>query len=327
MNNNKSKHYDMIKVFATILVVVAHATRMYSGKGVFKPVVDAVGLKIITEIIYSFHMPLYMCVSGMVYGYCIDTLNKYSDTIGFVKNKAIRLLIPYYAFGVFYVAPVMIILNLTNESYVSYCVNDIILGLNSRHLWFVFALFIIFVICAMAKTIIQKVNPLIILPILVIVSYISGFLPGYFALNNVFYYLLFFYLGYVFNKYYEVIIKYLKHPVVLISITILLVIILPYENWPFRVAKAMFGSGIMFGVIQYVNIKICDTRFFKELKGSAYGVYFFHPMIIYTLFYIFHKYSINPYLLCGFIIIITYVLSYLLTWLIRKIKLGFLIGE
>lgn len=327
MTNTKSKHYDMMKVFATILVVIAHTTRMYTGNGVFVPIRESVGLDIVTKVIYSFHMPLYMCISGMVYGFCIDTLNKYNDTITFIKSKAIRLLIPYFAFGILYVAPIMKLLNLTNESFVSYCLNGIILGLNSRHLWFIFALFFVFVICAITKKIVQNVNPVIMMVILLAFSYISGFLPAYFAINNIFYYLFFFYVGYVVNKYYEQITKRIKHPVAICIFAVILAVLLPYENWPFRIAKAASGIGITLGFVQYVSPKMCTTRVFNKLKSSAYGVYFFHPMVIYFMFYVLHGCSINPYVLSAFIIVISYIVSYFMTWLIRKIKLGIFIGE
>ena len=95
---DKSNHYDAIKFVATFLVVLAHASRMYTGTGVVIPYNASDGLNHLTNIIYSFHMPLYMSVSGMVYALCIHDYQKYQDTARFLKNKAIRLLIPYLFF-------------------------------------------------------------------------------------------------------------------------------------------------------------------------------------------------------------------------------------
>lgn len=44
---------------------------MYTGTGVVIPYNASDGLNHLTNIIYSFHMPLYMSVSGMVYALCI----------------------------------------------------------------------------------------------------------------------------------------------------------------------------------------------------------------------------------------------------------------
>lgn len=118
---DKSNHYDAIKFVATFLVVLAHASRMYTGTGVVIPYNASDGLDHLTNIIYSFHMPLYMSVSGMVYALCIHDYQKYQDTARFLKNKAVRLLIPYLFFGIFYVAPVMCLLGFTDQSYLRYC--------------------------------------------------------------------------------------------------------------------------------------------------------------------------------------------------------------
>ena len=78
---------------------------MYTGTGVVIPYNASDGLNHLTNIIYSFHMPLYMSVSGMVYALCIHDYQKYQDTARFLKNKAVRLLIPYVFFGICYVNP------------------------------------------------------------------------------------------------------------------------------------------------------------------------------------------------------------------------------
>ena len=108
---------------------------MYTGTGVVIPYNASDGLDHLTNIIYSFHMPLYMSVSGMVYALCIHDYQKYQDTARFLKNKAIRLLIPYLFFGICYVAPVMCLLGFTDQSYLRYCWDGIVLAHNNRHLW------------------------------------------------------------------------------------------------------------------------------------------------------------------------------------------------
>ena len=84
---DKSNHYDAIKFVATFLVVLAHASRMYTGTGVVIPCNASDGLDHLTNIIYSFHMPLYMSVSGMVYALCIHDYQKYQDTARFLKKR------------------------------------------------------------------------------------------------------------------------------------------------------------------------------------------------------------------------------------------------
>lgn len=68
----KSKVYDVVKVITTLLVVIAYVTRMYTPTGVFDPLNESKILDHLTEYIYKFHMPLFVCVSGCVYGYCVE---------------------------------------------------------------------------------------------------------------------------------------------------------------------------------------------------------------------------------------------------------------
>ena len=100
-NSKKVEQYELIKVIAIILVVLAHITRMYTGEGVVNPLNESLILNYLTKFIYSFHMPLFVAVSGAIYYYVKVKLNKYNDNKIFVKNKAKRLLIPYMVFGVF----------------------------------------------------------------------------------------------------------------------------------------------------------------------------------------------------------------------------------
>ena len=212
---DKSNHYDAIKFVATFLVVLAHASRMYTGTGVVIPYNASDGLDHLTNIIYSFHMPLYMSVSGMVYALCIHDYQKYQDTARFLKNKAIRLLIPYLFFGICYVAPVMCLLGFTDQSYLRYCWDGIVLAHNNRHLWYILALFEVFVVCGAVKAVAENVMPhgshtggkilrhpivrVLTIALLLVVSHESGRAPYFFSLSSCAFYLIFFYFGYCFH--------------------------------------------------------------------------------------------------------------------------------
>ena len=200
MRDSISKQYDIIKVFTTVLVVIGHATRMYTGKGVVIPFNSSCALEVISNIIYSFHMPLYMCVTGMVYGMCIDDFGKYNDTLNFIGNKAKRLLIPYIFFAFFYVAPVMVLFHFTQSSYLSFCLSEVISSNTARHLWFILLclLFLCFLPCSKNW---QRVHWAIVLVLLAVLSWFSYLVPSVLGLNSVCKYTLYFYIGYVFNRY------------------------------------------------------------------------------------------------------------------------------
>lgn len=54
---------DLLKAFAIILVVIGHVVSTYDSRGYNAP---------IALWIYSFHMPLFMMLSGMFFKYTLD---------------------------------------------------------------------------------------------------------------------------------------------------------------------------------------------------------------------------------------------------------------
>ena len=189
---DKSHYYNKLKFFSTILVVFAHASRMYTGDGVVTPINSSPLLELITRAIYSFHMPLFISISGMVYGYSVDELNKYNDSLMFLKKKAIRLLCPYLFFGLCYVAPVMVAYNFTDYSYFDYCVHGILLVKNSRHLWYIIVLFEIFAVSTIFKSVLQNKKiyiSMITVMVLFVVALFSYRLPGIFQVSNLAYFI------------------------------------------------------------------------------------------------------------------------------------------
>lgn len=332
MTERASRQYDLIKVVTTLLVVTAHAARMYTGEGVVRPYNESPFLAQLCDIIYAFHMPLYICVSGMVYGLCIDNYGKYEDTAAFLKNKLVRLMIPYLFFGIAYVAPVMFLFHFTDKSYFSYCVNGILLVRDSRHLWFLVVLPEIFCVCAAARGRIQKSKPWEIFFFLLVLSAVTWKLPNFLQIKRMIHYLLPFYLGYVINRNYKTVTDLLKKPPVMMLMTVLFLLaylagkggVLPMGGMVFTSAA---GIGLITGIIQHVNLDVFRSKWLKRAGKNGFGIYLFHPMIIYLLFYYFGGYDISPVLLCGAVIMISYAVSWVLTEIVRKTPLKVVIGE
>ena len=340
---DKSNHYDAIKFVATFLVVLAHASRMYTGTGVVIPYNASDGLNHLTNIIYSFHMPLYMSVSGMVYALCIHDYQKYQDTARFLKNKAIRLLIPYLFFGICYVAPVMCLLGFTDQSYLRYCWDGIVLAHNNRHLWYIIALFEVFVVCGAVKAVAENVMPhgshtggkilrhpivcVLTIVLLLAVSHESGRAPYFFSLSSCAFYLIFFYFGYCFHTQYDTVMKYLKHPAVMVICLAALVVLSEQTAWHMRMIKALFGGCFAIGATYYMPKHIMQCAWVKKQIKNGFGIYLFHPMIIYVLYVWLGQRDIQPWVLCIGIAAAAYLASDYLTRLLRRCGLGVLIGE
>jgi len=126
---------DIAKAICILLVVLGH----------YSPANSPAWYKTLTGVIYSFHMPLFMYLSGYLYRATRKPL-KYGD---FVMKKTKRLLIPYFLISV-----LIISIKILTERYM-YVENPVswrdfisIFYLPSAgyFLWFIYTLFLIFLI-------------------------------------------------------------------------------------------------------------------------------------------------------------------------------------
>lgn len=124
-NNSLSSSLDTIKVYTLLLVVIGHVLRMYTPAGAFPHAGSAITSHL-CALIYSFHMPLFILVSGAVYGICRNR-GKYNSYKNLCINKSRRILLPYFVFGILVLAPCLVYVKLT-DSYLNYCILDICIG-------------------------------------------------------------------------------------------------------------------------------------------------------------------------------------------------------
>ena len=321
----KSTHYNCIKVLATFLVVLGHSSRMYTDKGVVEIANGSNFLVHVCDFIYSFHMPLFIAVSGMIFGICVDDYQKYKNIKKFIINKSLRLMVPYFFWGLFLVAPIMCFWDFDSKSYVDYCLYNIFALGDSRHLWFMVVLFEIFILCAVFRFRIPT-NWFSFL-LLFAISCVSNRIPDVIQLNNLCYYLIFFFLGYVINRFYSKIVLVLKKPYILLVFIIAMIVLFRYNARPIKVIKAVSGVGLFFGLTGYMPNKSNVKRWIDKFNKNGFGVYIFHPMIIYLLYFYFGDWNIHPILLFFLIALVSYIISFLFTVIIRKMHFGVLIGE
>lgn len=128
--------YDVAKLFTLLLVVFAYSSKMLTDQAAIDNFGINETLSYITSFIYSFHMPVFIAISGSVFSICMKS-GKYSNIVKFVNNKARRLLIPYLFFSIFIVLPVLCFCNLVEGNLFHYYIRNYIFCLNNRHLWYI----------------------------------------------------------------------------------------------------------------------------------------------------------------------------------------------
>jgi fucose 4-O-acetylase-like acetyltransferase len=217
--SNKIQEYDTLRVVVTVLVLFSHclyykiATKYggvdYSLYQLNKPIAFRI-LERIKEMIYSFHMPLFMALSGALF-YCQLKQNKITSAVKLIKSKAKRLLIPYIFVTVFYSVPLKYLANYwatSSNKYLDIVVGQVLLQGNT-YLWFLPTLFVIFIIAysfLKDNTLLVNYKSILVLIISIILNVISTSIP-IMIIQYVFKYFLWFYVGYRFEEKRELINK------------------------------------------------------------------------------------------------------------------------
>lgn len=196
----KKMYYPEINIargFALLFVTLGHS---------FPDAVGALGR--IYNICYSFHMGLFFILSGFVIARkFISHDYKITDEI---KNKSIRLLIPYFVFSV-----ITLIMKVFTEKYANnpFSLKDsykILLGINPNGgLWFLWTLFVISVIFILLG---KLKHNLIYFAVFSVAAYIINlFVPKIF-ISGVLRYAVFYAVGIFIYKYYDAFKKYILNP-------------------------------------------------------------------------------------------------------------------
>ena len=187
---------DYLKAFACFLVVLGHLLQSLQKANIDNH-------RNITEFIiwfiYLFHMPLFMCMSGILYHKKKQKFSTVKEYLKFEKDKFINLSIPYFVFYLVYVLVNMLFSNSVNSKK---GIEDILAIFNNpiSPYWFLYALWAIFVIVPIIERLFKydKKKVCIFFFILKILAiFIST--PIYF-INQIMFYGIYFYLG-AFIKY------------------------------------------------------------------------------------------------------------------------------
>lgn len=317
------KELNVLKFYGILLVVLGHVAFVYSPLSIITPHTPSLTINFVKDVIYSFHMPLFFFASGCIFSYQLEVKRKPMTFAQLLRNKTKRLMIPFYAFALLMVYPTMVLLGFRDP--VHYFFDGFILAIDPRHLWFVMALFLIFLLFFGLRKVCNRIHlPIWILSILALLIYIFPINIAYFQIRNVEEYLIWFTLGYLFTIYKSA----FKYVVIVALCGLGFNMTLP-EITPPNMLKRF--NGILWIAVFYVlsiyTIKIESAKLYQWVAPNSFGIYLFHAMIIYWIEFIAAPYPINPYPLSVAAVVVSLTLSILLTVMVRKLGLGIIIGE
>lgn len=326
------KEIDILRVICILLVVADHSFALFSGH--WK---NSYGLPDIRAYFWigrfasCFMLPLFVFISGYVFSWQINVVQKkYSFWILF-KKKASRLLIPCYSFGFLY-----ILLFSSFNDWIN--IKGILLFFSGvEHLWFLPMLFWCFLFALLLIR--AQYNSYMVLTVLAFVN-IFTIETSSFGLLHALYYLFYFYLGYIiFQNKEEVVTKIMpKLPYLIVCFLILFPICTKYIScfelietsslcnrfllqWQihcFRFLPAFLGV-----LISYLIALKINNEPYSKLVNCSMGIYLLHYFIIICLL---SQLSVTAYVgvyaLPFLLMFVSYFGSLLLTELLIRTKLG-----
>lgn len=290
---------------------------------------------LVTGLIYSFHMPAFFAISGAIYYIVKCRYKRYDSNRKFVKNKFLRLIVPYLFFSLIIVAPISAYLEMNSEPVtISTVFNDYILLNNPKYLWFLPTLFLCFLIVQFLFKFINRYR-IITIAGLIILYYLGTHISFNACVNRAMTQISYFHMGFLLadlsiNKQWRVRLK----PTVVLSVLLFIAVLyisvkVPHGVFLFNFLTAVFGTIALFSLSAMLSPKISGNTLFKVINKNSFGIYLFNVPILYLIFFQQIDVKLNVFMLMLIVLILSMALAIMLTVVFRKIPLcgKALIGE
>ena len=273
----KKEEYNYLKVITILLVVFGHSTYYiiktnFGGIDYFNLIQNHYSLLVmkllntLPKIIYYFHMPLFMAISGAFFQIQIQK-NKWKDLTSLLRAKFKRLMIPFLLFTLFYTIPIKYISNYFVQTNVINAIIGQLFLLGNSHLWYLYALFVIFILAYYVLKRYSGFWMLVFLFLLHLISYKIELTLIKAPLQFLFYFAMGFMVLILFNF---GITKYSN----LFSKIILEIL-------------AIYGSLLTYTIAYYLSksTTLVNTKIYQLILVNGLGIYIFSDTLNYLILY------------------------------------------
>ena len=339
---NRLFEIDILRVFCIFLLVAYHSFAIYTGSwNELHGLQNIPTYYWIGKFCYSFMLPLWVFISGFLWGYQVIEQKRRQTLKQLAKKKAQKLLLPCYIFGSLYLLITGKIGALTTPMGIfSFLSGEL-------HLWFLPMLFWVFIISYYLLKI--RVNDCVLLGGLILISIIAWNIKSL-GIGGAFHYLLYFQLGFIILKYKRNIDICCKSNAILYGLVFLFIILFPpltilldyvtpekvstigercvSQILIHTVALPVSILGIIISYIISVKIKhsVNKCNIITTLAVYGFGIYIFHQFILMYLYYETNAMEVVGSIYIPFVgLIISFLFSMALTWVTLKSKVGRLI--
>ena len=290
MEYKKDGELEYVKAILYIFVVLGHAitTNIRNSISIAGDVFN---------IIYTFHMPVFFILSGIVY---VKYDKKHSDKT-IITKKYKRLIIPYCSMTIInYIVITLGRLIVSKEAFEISVINlrnitaQLLRGLVNiyynldKHIWYVYILFIIIVI----NILLDKINKKIVLVFSIVLAYFASRYTesNYMMISRIIYYNLYFILGrYMcngilkktfFNSFIGGIIQIVISIVCIYNIIFVKSTIIFYIKPIFLCINSLAIFGVIFNISKILNKKMNSKNILLTISKYGYEIYLLHNPFI-----------------------------------------------
>lgn len=322
-----------IRALAIFLVVLGHSIILYStGWGLYETTRQAPFLSWLKSVIDIPQMPLFFSLSGYLF---VFTHRKKQGFSALAKKKLLRLIVPFFGIGLLYLLPIRLLIGY--PGYQGNSVADFALKFLTAndvgHLWFLPALFLIFLLSEIILSVAERIPVLKKYPGIVLLMagaalYLEGYRIGlgYSPLLSAFHYLMWFALGYCLNVYQEYIQRIYRIRLVKWGLLLVNLLLLAYTlSVPSVRVLISIGLRALFIVNAYGAMTEKTCSLVQRIDRNSFGIYLFHSPLIYITFASIP--NVHPAIVVFINFVIFGAAAFGLTELVRKTKLKVLIGE
>lgn len=277
--------------------------------------------------IINIAMPVFTFISGFLFNYLYSKGGKYRDFIPFAKNKILRLLLPFWVFG--------LIMMLTTNSLNLY---SLFIEGTFWHLWYLPLLFWCFIISWLILKFIRiPLIKLLIFPIFWLIPLLKIEQPMILGTHNILEWYWIFYFGIIVADFEDKIFKYIHKfylwiPMLLIYLFVTFQQPTEYGEVTLRyllfTPLVLLSSWFIFSQIRNFDNIVCKVLL--NISKYSFGIYIFHNWIgLYCVsrtaknLLPLSELAMDHIILFPLVLtVVVFGLSYLLTFMLQKTKVG-----
>lgn len=311
-----------IRAIAIIIVVFGHSIILYSPSwGMYNTVNKVYLFEILKQIINVVQMPIFFSLSGYLF---YKTISKDNNFLNFLKLKFNRLILPFIFTAIFWMIPMKKKINYSNYNDIGMfeILKLVLTGKDAGHLWYLPTLFLIFLIMYFLCLFLKKrsfFEDLLIFILLLLISIISNNLNTNIYISSALFYSIYFYFGFCLFKYEDYIMNINKKIISLLLVFLMFI--------PIFINNLYLNYIITMIIILslYIIVPNKTNKYISSISKNSFGIYLFHSPLVYITYSYFA--NANPLIVVFINFVIFGSLAFLITELLRKIKLKIFIGE